>query len=372
MYARIAVMALSVCPWKRFWYPRDGQASVADGGFLLDPDSEYAKYYQTDVVPFDSISDTKCLVLLGEPGIGKSTALKTEFETAKKAVVASGGRAEWFDLRDFSSEDRLKREIFDSDEVRLWQESQNTLHLFLDSLDEGLLRIDNISRVLLSVLQQLPTPRLRLRIASRPLDWQVTLEHGFVGVWGQNNVRVFQLAPLRRADVAIAAELSKIDANQFVDQVISRDVVPFAIKPVTLEFLVGVFEKGKVLPASRAELYFEGCKRLCEEQNLDRRDSLKARGNLVSSQRMAIAGRIAALTQISNRSAIWFGRDEDLPPQDLPLESIVGGWERDPQEVDVNLTTIREALGTVFSPHEDSTDRSGNIRPTLNILRRFT
>jgi hypothetical protein len=347
-YDRIPVIALSVYPWKRFWYPRDGLVSLADDGFLVDPDSEHARYYQSDAVPFDAISNGKCLILLGEPGIGKSTALKAEFEKAKAAVAATGDAADWFDLRDDSSSaDRLERKILGSDQVRRWQDSQNTLYLFLDSLDEGLLQIDNISGFLLSLLQKLPTPRMRLRIASRPLDWQVTLESGFIEIWGQDNVRAFQLAPLRKTDVAVAAESLRIEGKQFIDQVVSRDVVPFAIKPVTLKFLLGFFENSRPLPASRTELYYEGCKRLCEEENPHRRDSPKARGTLVPSQRMDIASRIAAVSQLSNRSAIWLGLSEGLQREDLSLESIVGGSEGEPnREVEVNLINARESLGT--------------------------
>ena len=126
------MITLSVYPWKRFWYPREGLASLADDGFLLDPDSEYARYYQSDAVPYASISDTQCLILFGEPGIGKSIALRAEFETVKAGVAATGDAADWFDLRDFSSEDRLERNILESEKVENWQGSQNTLHLFLD------------------------------------------------------------------------------------------------------------------------------------------------------------------------------------------------------------------------------------------------
>ncbi len=336
-----------VYPWKRFWCPRGGQASLADGGFLLDPASELAKYYPTDVVPFEAIRETQCLVLLGDPGIGKSTALRKEFEDARSAIAAVGDAAEWLDLRDFSSEERLERTLLDSDGIRGWRKSQNTLYLFLDSLDEGLLRIDNISRVILSVLHRLPTARMRLRIASRPLDWQVTLEKGLLEIWGQAGVGVFQLAPLRRAEVVAAAELSGIDGSAFVDQIISRDVVPFAITPVTLKFLIGFVESGQPLPVVRSKLYLEGCKRLCEEQNLDRRDSPRARGELTPGQRMALAARIAMLTQLSNRSAVWLGLDEELLPEDLSLESIVGGAEGEPgRDVEVDLAATREALGT--------------------------
>jgi len=299
-------VASPVYPWKRFWYPREGQVSLADDGFLLYPDSEAAKYHPTDAVAFDAIRDVQCLILLGEPGIGKSNALKAEFEKVSQAISGCRDQALWFDLRDFSSEDRLERKVFESEEIREWHCAQNTLHLFLDSVDEGLLRIDNISRVLLSGLQRFPPDRLRLRIASRPLDWPVTLETGLVGIWGQDHVRVFQLAPLGKRDVAVAvaAELSGFSANQFVDQVIRRDVVPFAMKPVTLRFLIGVFEKGGSLPASRTDLYFEGCKRLCEEQNQDRRDSPKVRGNLASAWLSQPALRRSLKSPIDRRSGL--------------------------------------------------------------------
>jgi len=62
---------------------------------------------------------------------------------------------------------------------------------------------------------------------------------------------------------------------------------------------------------------------------------------------MAIAARIAAVTQISNRSAIWIGVDEGLQPEDVAIESLVGGSEGDRQlDINVNLATVREALGT--------------------------
>src|ERR1017187_1107670 len=80
-YDKIAVITLSVYPWKRFWYPREGLASLADDGFLLDPDSEYARYYQSDAVPYvhrggrygeisgDSLRSSNILWLDCSPGL---------------------------------------------------------------------------------------------------------------------------------------------------------------------------------------------------------------------------------------------------------------------------------------------------------------
>jgi hypothetical protein len=71
-------------PWKRFWAPRDGQIDLSDEGFLADPESESFWYSPNpDLKAFDQISALPCLVLLGEPGIGKSTAIIRELETTE-------------------------------------------------------------------------------------------------------------------------------------------------------------------------------------------------------------------------------------------------------------------------------------------------
>ncbi len=334
-------------PWKRFWYPRGGEISLADDGFLIDPDAENAGCFSSDAISFESISTTPCVALLGEPGIGKSTALRAEFEVLREALHGGDDEALWFDLRDYSSDDRLERKVFESPEVQRWRDSNHMLHVFFDSLDEALLRIDNITRVLLTNLERLPKQKLRLRIASRPADWQVTLEHGLIKMWGDDNVSVFEAAPLRRIDAITAARLSSIDPERFMQEVLERDVAPLANKPVTLKFLIGAFAKSGALPVSRVELYCQGCALLCEEPSLQRRDAPLARGRLGAGQRLAIATRIAAVTQISNRSAIWLGTDQGLESQDVALDSLIGGMEgQGAGQVTVDRQAIREALDT--------------------------
>ena len=320
---------------------------MADQGFLLDPESEYATYYTTDVVSFEAIANIPCLVLLGEPGIGKSTTLRAEFEKIRQTAEAANEIALYFDLRDYSSDGRLEQKVFRHEGVQTWRAGDRTLHLFLDSLDQGLLWIDNIARVLHTELKDLPLDRLRLRIASRPADWQITLEQDFVRFWGEDAVQVVELAPLRRVDVALAAKLDRVDdPDRFIQEVLDRDVVPLAIKPVTLRFLLGTYQKDKRLPTSRVELYREGCWRLCEESNLDRRDSREGRGDLAANQRLALAARMAAVTQLSNRAAVWFGATDGLEPEDVALDSLVGTERVGSTETTANLSGLREVLGT--------------------------
>jgi hypothetical protein len=313
----------------------------------LDPESEYAKYSATDVSSFEAIANIQCLVLLGEPGIGKSVTLRAEFERVTQAAAAANDVALYFDLRDYSSDHRLEQKVFRSAYVQDWRYGHHTLHLFLDSLDQGLLQIDNIARVLHIELKDLPHARLRLRVASRPADWQVTLEQDFLRFWGERGVRVLELAPLRRTDVALAASANGLpDPDKFIQEVLDRDVVPLAIKPVTLRFLLGTYLNNKSLPASRVELYREGCLRLVEESNPDRRDSREGRGDLGASQRFALAARIAAVTQLSNRAAVWFGLTEDLAPEDVVLDRLIGTERVGSTEITVHLAALREVLGT--------------------------
>lgn len=65
-----------IFPWKRFWCPSEGKIQLDGSGYLFDPEEEYAKYHDLDVVSFAEIENVPCLILLGEPGIGKTQAIR--------------------------------------------------------------------------------------------------------------------------------------------------------------------------------------------------------------------------------------------------------------------------------------------------------
>ena len=62
--------------WKRFTILRGGKYYLDFGGYLLDPDGEHSGDANAHLSPLSSYGDYRCAVLLGEPGIGKSTALE--------------------------------------------------------------------------------------------------------------------------------------------------------------------------------------------------------------------------------------------------------------------------------------------------------
>jgi hypothetical protein len=161
-------------------------------------------------------------------------------------------------------------------------------------------------------------------------------------LWGNDNVGNFELAPLRRADVVEAARVHAVDPPEsFIGEVISRNIVPLAIKPVTLEFLLKTRTRPGGMPTTQTALYAEGCRILCEDRRPGRRPG-KSSGELPADKRLVIASRIAAATMFCNRDAVWTDVDQgDVPLEDIRITDFVGreaGDEPGPSENQVFQT----------------------------------
>ena len=106
--------------WKRFWCPREGTMHLSEGGYLSDLDSEAGHLYNPDVVPFECLANVPCSVLLGEPGIGKTYTVKSEFDAIRADIEKEGGQVFWSDLSEYGDEDRLVRDLFASEKFVSW------------------------------------------------------------------------------------------------------------------------------------------------------------------------------------------------------------------------------------------------------------
>jgi len=350
--------------WKRFWCPITGKLKFDYLGFLADPE-DYGYLTNLDVVPFTDISPIPCLVLLGEAGIGKTTAAKQEYEQRLEQVRDSDDECLWFELGEYETDTRLCQEIFDNDIVQSWHKGSYKLYLFLDSLDEGLLSIKKLVKILKGKLKNLPCERLYIRITCRTADWLDNLEQKLKQKWGEESVRIYQLAPLRRSDVIEAAKQPNINSDEFIQEVIQREAVPLAIKPITLKFLLSIYQKNQQFPDSQKELYKQGCLELCQEVNEDRLDS-GFTGRFNEEQRLIVAGRIAAVTILANRAAIWTSPDtKDMPDSDIAIKDLRGGQEiREQQKFDVDDACINEVLSVTGLFSGRGTNRIGFAHQT--------
>lgn len=325
--------------WKRFWYPRGGTCILDYAGYLDNPESSYAHITNPEVVPFEAIARTPCLVLLGEPGIGKSNAIDRAFEQVKK----QGKPALKFELRGYDSSVELCNEIFGNRVFQDWLNGAYQLNLFLDSLDEGLLSLNVLADILSRKLGNYPCERLQFRITCRTADWKGTLEEDLRRLWGKDNLGVYELAPLRQVDVKKAAEDSNLDSEVFLREIQAREAAPLAIYPITLKFLLKIYQKAGCLPSTKKELYDKGCRNLCDENNLRRYDA-GFKGNLDTDERMMIAGRIAAVMVFTNRVAIWRGSDNDASDKDVTIRELCGTEILNGREFQITRTAIEEVL----------------------------
>lgn len=273
--------------------------------------------------------------------------MQAERSVIDATVLAEGGKTLWLDLRSCGSEDRLVNKLFESREFKLWVEGDYRLHVFLDSLDECLLRVDTVAALLVDELRNYPVERLSLRIGCRTAEWPASLlEQGLKDLWGEDNFEAYELAPLRRTDVASAAAANGIDPEAFLEATHEAGAVPLAIKPITLDFLMGSYRATGEFPTRQADLYLEGCRWLCEERN-DSRVASGRTGELTSDQRLAVAARIAAVTVFSNKYAVWNGVQQAAPEkEDVLVRTLAGGTEFiGEDEFSVGEDAIREVLG---------------------------
>jgi predicted NACHT family NTPase len=337
-----------VYAWQRFWVPREGSIDLSDGGFLRDPQSEFAQHWPHPLKTLSELQHFQALALLGEPGIGKSVTLETEFNTSKQQSAEDGRIVLHVDLRSFASDVLLHRRVFESVEFTAWQTGNSHLVLYLDSLDEALLRVDSVAALLADEIPRYPTTRMSVRIACRTAAWpHELLETAFRKIWGEASVGVFELAPLRRKEIIEAAIQHGVDPQRFLDEVHTAHAKAFALKPLTLTLLFRIFKNSGRLPEQIIDLYSQGCLSLCEEQSPSRRGGGRV-GQLNGRQRYRLASRVAAVTMLANRYSVWTDPETgERPDEDVPLAALAAGTETgDFQPFDVTDNNLREVLDT--------------------------
>lgn len=333
----------------RFWTTRDAELRL-EAGYLADPEERYAEFFGGDV-PFtlESLDEVPCVVLLGEPGSGKTSALLDEvarWEAAEADGRPDSGALLHVDLRDYDDVADLRARVFEHAEVSRFRSGTHRLTLTIDSLDEALIEMRKLATRLASELGQLPVERLRIRIACRTADWPPALERGLAELWGDGGARVVEIAPLRRRDVQEIAtdRLSTGSAGKFMESISAQDAEPFAAKPGTLGFLISAFEAEGILPQSQVELYTIGCRALCEESN-ESRISARRTGKLSPDQRIAVASRVAAAMIFGRRSAVWTGPDSGaVPLSDLRRSDLVGAEATPGGEIAVDEALLRDEV----------------------------
>jgi hypothetical protein len=111
-----------ICPWRRFWARRDGFVDLSDDGFLVDPESERARYSAQELYTLPELQQYRALALLGEPGFGKSVTLEAEYHPLlQQAGDGQQPVQSYMDLRSFSSDVLLHSRVFGNPHFLAWK-----------------------------------------------------------------------------------------------------------------------------------------------------------------------------------------------------------------------------------------------------------
>ena len=211
--------------------------------------------YRERVEPSLSLNafrDRPAYVLLGDPGMGKSTTFEEEStELGEEAVMVSA--------RDFLS--------LDVDNHPEWRNKT----LFVDGLDEvraGSSDARTPMNQLYGRLDSLRPPRFR--ISCREADWLGENDRGRLKTVSPNSeVLTLRLDPLTEADIGSLLQANErvSDADVFIEEAQRRGLDSLLSNPQTLNMLAEVVGSGATWPEGRAETFDLACRQMALEHN---------------------------------------------------------------------------------------------------------
>lgn len=300
--------------WTRYWVRR-GDSPRLENGYLVPPEGTsgwFGVEQKTELSTLDKLAEVPCLVLLGDVGLGKSVEIAREAERLR-AMQQAEHRVLEVDLKRSSAE-VIIQEVFQSAEFTGWLEHQHDLTLLFDSMDECWRRVTELGPLLLSHLkphmQKEGRRKLAMRLSCRAAEWQDEIEAGLREVFGKDekHVQVWQLAPLMKKDVHLAAAQCGLAAQDFVGRIEANDVTALAAHPITLRMLLDLAKADKALGKNREEIYAAGCELLCRDTHQANR--AKARLETTAQQRFEHAAYVAAAGVLANRYLIFGSCDK--------------------------------------------------------------
>ena len=270
--------------WKRYWIDADNGHPNYDP--VLPP---YDIKINDNRYVFEEIQSIPCLILVGNSGIGKSTTIRQIVEEHRD----QGKSCIFVDFKEYNN----FIEFRDYFELQLIENvSEGKLNIFLDSLDEGSLSMNNLADNLIRLFSNISEEfnlRITCRITALPSSFEQKLTH----IW--DDPRKFQLQSLSHQNIIALANEYEIDVDHFIDEVMRANVEPLAEHPITLQMLLRIYGNDKKLPDTRTEVYRKGCFELVQE-----RSTIRQIKSFDVNERLEVSKQIALLSVLCNRPNI--------------------------------------------------------------------
>jgi hypothetical protein len=237
---------------------------------------------------------TPAWVLLGEPGAGKSEALKMEAE-------ATGGQ--YLSARELITATPVPQQ---------WLGKT----LYIDALDESRAEgVDSLALRIGSQLRHLDCPPFRL--ACRAADWygpsdRTDLQH----LSPDGKLIALQLCPLSDENIChiLRSNHGIGDPEEFAERAERHGIAPLLRNPQTLGLIAKAIREGH-WPKNRADVYRLACETLAEENNRRHRDMQRA-NPIETLAILQAAGQLFAVLLLAGKSGIAL--DQDASNSEFP------------------------------------------------------
>lgn len=312
----------SLYKWERRWIVQgtredqtDNLSTLAQSWFF--PSSSTNK----NSFSLDDLSNTPIIILLGEPGIGKSSEINSYFHRSGNSEANQIRRLLKYPPSNFF-------QFFNQPQFDAWRNGEARLLLFIDSFDEGSQLPLRLGRELAEALSSFSDclKNLHLRIACRTADWAEDTTRRLQDLFGEENLLTIELDALGQNEVIEAATLHGIDAHQFLELIEQNALAALTLKPITLtDLLKEYLINDGVLPATRNALYENMCRRICEEHN-PYHDENDRRGNFTVDELFTEAARLATIMLTTRRLAVWMpSSTRDIPDSSIAIEELHHG-----------------------------------------------
>ncbi len=224
------------------------------------------------------------LVLLGEPGVGKTTVFRDLTVGLAELADAKAGEPALLHL----DAARLTDANFEALLARHFRQLPTRAHpssadqragapalpappawtLVIDQLDESPM-LRRFAPELAAALRDRDTAGLRILIACRTADYPPAITEVLSSALG--GCVVADLAPLTRAQAVTLAESAGVSGEDLLEAATGVGAGALASVPLTLELLVRVYLTEGRLPPTAGDVFAHGVRRLTDEHDPDRR-----------------------------------------------------------------------------------------------------
>lgn len=298
--------------WKRYWIPHE---SHEESYF------EYSSLYNNnEKSTLSNLRDKKCLILLGDAALGKSTVLNQEYKALQKADIG----VYFIDLKYIGDYTSLRDKFID---LKIYCNGKSKVYLLLDSFDESQLIFNNIVNCLIDNLKSLDLEKIYIRITCRTVvfpqylfDELKQLSYRGKERFEFNNakdifkqqfkiinnsketnipVEIYKLLPLNKDDINKVLEYKNINKDDFYNNTLLSEELK---TPITALYIIDNYENLDNM--SQFEIYNNICLQLCNEYNGQLNKQI-----LNANERMKVVATLFTIMLFSNKYSISYDKN---------------------------------------------------------------